>query len=60
MRISKQILSQKILLPSAALLVGELLEVIKRNGKVRKVGKNRFRKDGQKIMLKLGEKILLS
>ena len=60
MRISKQILSQKILLPSAALLVGELLEVIKRNGKVRKVEKNRFRKDGQKIMLKLGEKILLS
>ena len=47
------------LLPNAALLVGELLEIIKKPGKVRKVGKNRFGKDGQKIMLKLGEKILL-
>ena len=40
------------------MLIGELLEVIKKNRKVRKVGNNRIGKDGQKIMLKLGKNLI--
>ena len=40
------------------MLIGELLEVIKKKRKVRKVGNNRIGKDGQKIMLKLGKNLI--